>query len=80
MWHANIDRSTGTGTILPVEQREELNLSMAGLSKSRIEQMHQVCPDTSNVERCLGSLRSSAVMTTFMWRRSAHCHSAMRRQ
>ena len=41
-WHADIDRLTGTGATSPVDQREELNMSMAGLSKSRLERMHQV--------------------------------------
>ena len=34
------------------------------------------CRDTSNAKRCLGSLRSSVIMTTFTWRRSARWRSA----
>jgi CubicO group peptidase (beta-lactamase class C family) len=39
---ADIDRSTGTGASSPVDQSEELNMSMAGLSTLRLERMHQV--------------------------------------
>jgi hypothetical protein len=42
MWHSGIDRSDGTGANISCPPAEELNMSMAGLSKPRLDRMHQV--------------------------------------
>jgi hypothetical protein len=55
-------------------------MSTAGLSKSRLERMHQVLLGYVERKEMPGLVGSSAIMTTFMWRRSAQCRSAIQRQ
>src|SRR5436190_1938808 len=55
---ADIDRSIGTGASSPVDQSEELNMSMAGLSKLRLdESIEPWLPELAN-RRVLRSISS----------------------
>jgi hypothetical protein len=68
-------------TQILIDQREQalspegLNTSMAGLRSRRWSECIKCCPDTSSLKRCLGSLRSSVIMTTFTWKRPVRCNS-----